>query len=179
MVHALSYSLLRRHMGYWNAHRELTEREAMGTHGGNYAEEMVASILRGLVNQKFEVRFEVRQNVWLRELQREPDISVWESDKLCAVVEVKTVLDKSQWTDVKEQRNAYLMRHPDADFRLVALRASGLSNSVKEEINKEAWACVLWNKSGAGGSLLESDITIWKPIEEALEAAMEHLQLSS
>jgi hypothetical protein len=50
---ALSFSILRRYIGYWNAHRDLTEREAMGTHGGNYAEEIVASIIRGLIQHRF------------------------------------------------------------------------------------------------------------------------------
>ena len=124
---ALSFSLLRRHIGYWNSYVDLTDREAMGTHGGNYAEELIASIVRGLVVQRFGERFEVRQNVWLNDMKKEPDISIWKKpDELRAVIEVKTVLDKAQWADVKEQRAAYLERRPSSDFRLVALRGSGL-----------------------------------------------------
>jgi hypothetical protein len=174
---ALSFSLLRRHIGYWNAHLDLTDREAMGTHGGNYAEELIASIVRGLVEHRFGNGFDVRQNVWLNDVKKEPDISIWKKpDELRAVIEVKTVLDKAQWADVKEQRSVYQKKNPSPDFRLIAFRASGLLDSVKNEIGQEQWACVLWDKGGKGASLRESEIVIWKPIEDALDAAMEQLR---
>src|ERR1700730_15864180 len=72
---ALSFSILRRYIGYWNAHRDLMEKEAMGTHGGNYAEEIVASIIRAHVRDQFGEKFHVRQNVWLSDMKKEPDIS--------------------------------------------------------------------------------------------------------
>jgi hypothetical protein len=110
-------------------------------------------------------------------MKKEPDISIWEnSTDLRAVVEVKTVLDKPQWADVKEQRNAYLGRKPVPDFRLVALRCAGLSEPIKDEIRQEPWACVLWDKGGPGAALRESEISIWKPIEDALDAEVDYLR---
>jgi hypothetical protein len=177
---ALSFSLLRRHIGYWNAHLDLTDREAMGTHGGKYAEELVASIIRGLVHREFGDRFEVRQNHWLNDVKKEPDISISDkSEQLQSVIEVKTVLDKAQWADVKEQRLSYLAKHPSVDFRLIAFRAAGLPEAAKSEISEEPWACVLWIKGGTGSGLRESDISIWKPIEDALDAAIEKLRATT
>ena len=92
------------------------------------------------------------------------------------MIEVKTVLDKPQWANVKEQRALYQKRSPSPDFRLIALRAAGLPAAVKTEIGQEQWACVLWDKGGAGSGLRESEIVIWKPIEDALDAAMEQLR---
>ena len=92
-------------------------------------------------------------------------------------MEVKTVLDKSQWAEVTDQREKYLARRPAPDFRLIALRASGLTDAAKKAIGMEQWACVLWDKGGAGAGLRENDISIWKPIEDSLEAAMESLRL--
>ena len=177
---ALSVSILRRYIGYRNAYEDLTRRESMGTHGGTYVEEIVASVIRAHVQGQFGDRFEVQQNVWLKELKKEPDISIWagsgESAELRAVMEVKTVLDKSQWTDVKDQRDKYLSWRPTLDFRLIALRAAGLPDSLKKEIDQEPWVCVLWDKGGVGSNLRESEIKVWKPIEDSLEAAMECLR---
>jgi hypothetical protein len=92
------------------------------------------------------------------------------------VIEVKTVLGTAQWEDVKEQRAAYQKRSPSPDFRLIALRAAGLLDSVKNEIGQEQWAWVLWDKGGKGAALREAEIVIWKPIWDALDNAMEQLR---
>ena len=178
--HALSFSILRRYIGYWNAYKDLTNRESMGTHGGTYAEEIVASVIRAWVRGKPNNALEVQQNEWLKELKKEPDISIWApgapgSRDLLSVVEVKTVLDKAQWEDVKEQRTKYHTWRSSVSFWLVALRAAGLTASLRSEIDQEPWACVLWDKGGPATDLREKDITIWKPIETLLEAAIEPL----
>ena len=152
----------------------------MGTHGGMYAEETVASIIRANVQARFGDTFEVRQNEWLKELKKEPDISIWaglgDAKELRTVVEIKTVLDRSQWTDVMEQRAKYLSWCSKIDFRLIALRATALTPEIRKEIENAPWACVLWEKSGGGAYLRESEIRIWKPIEDSLEAAIECLE---
>jgi len=92
---SLSVSILRRYIGYWNAYREFTDHRAMGTHGGGYAEDLVASIVRSIVNAKFGERFHILQNQWIPEVQMEADISVWEVSgkdfRLRAILEVKSV----------------------------------------------------------------------------------------
>jgi len=78
---------------------------------------------------------------------------------------------------VTNQRGRYLDHwQSDMQFWLIALRQTGLTDAVKEEIGRTDWACVLWKRHVPALALAQTDIEnqieIWKPIEVLLERAM-------
>ncbi len=109
------------YVGYTNTHRALIEREAIGTHGGTYAEELIASIVRARVAKESEDGVQIHQNHWDKTTQREADICAILNKQILVVIEVsaKSALTKEEWRKLGKSKR--IIRS------LIAPRATGLS----------------------------------------------------
>lgn len=174
---ALSRSVLRRYVGYWNTHRALVDREAIGVHGGHYAEELIASVVRARIKYvKKDV--EIHQNRWDKIAKRESDICAIRKDKTVLVIEVKSALTKQEWEKTRQIKEIYQKLSDPPAYWLVALRVDALDAALEGAVDNDPTCCVL-TKQGRGRKggdifkLPEEKIEIWKTLEDWLDLLMD------
>jgi hypothetical protein len=167
---ALSRSLLRRYIGYWHTHRELSEKEAMGVHGGTYAEDLVASVFRARIVRDCEENIQVFQNRWDKTVKREADICAVRDKQLLAVIEVKSALTREEWKRTRQTKEDYQKLPTPPSYWLLAIRADGLDPATKNVVADDASCCVLSAEGRKLFTLPEQGLEIWKPLEGWLDA---------
>jgi len=173
---ALSKSVLRRYIGYSNTHRALIDRESIGTHGGTYAEELIASIVRGRVAKDSQQDIQLHQNRWDKVAKREADICAMRSDKLLVVIEVKSVLTKEEWRKTRQIKEDYQKLESPPSYWLIAIRGDGLDKPLEKALDDDPASCVLSKQGRKIFTLPEQSIEIWKPLENWLELLMDALK---
>lgn len=175
---ALSKSVVRRYIGYWNTYRALVEREAIGVHGGTYAEELIASILRARVAKDCEKDVQIHQSRWDKVAKREADICAIRNEELLVVIEVKSVLTKEEWGRTRQIKDDYQRLDRPPSYWLVAIRAEGLNEVLEKAVNDDSSCCVLSKQGRKIFTLPEQAIEIWKPLENWLDSLMATLARS-
>jgi hypothetical protein len=166
---ALSKSVLRRYIGYWHTHKALVEREAIGVHGGTYAEELIASIVRARVLQEFGEEIQVRQSHRDKTAQREADICLLRKDKPVVVIEVKSELTKDEWEKIGIIKRDYQKLESRPSYWLLAIRASSLDDSLEKAVDDDACSCVLSKGGKKVLDIPEHKLQVWKPLEPWLD----------
>ena len=172
---ALSKSVLRRYIGYTNTHRALVDRESIGTHGGTYAEELIASIVRARVEKDSQQGIQVHQNHWDKVAKREADICAMRNNKLLVVIEVKSVLTKEEWRQTRQIKEDYQKLDSPPSYWLIAIRADGLDESLEKALDDDPGSCVLSKQGKKIFTLPEQTLEIWKPLENWLDSLMDAL----
>lgn len=172
---ALSKSILRRYVGYWHTYRALLDREAIGVHGGTYAEELVASVVRARVQRDFGNDMQILQNHWDKIVKREADICALRHDKLLVVIEVKSALTKDEWKKTRQTKEEYQKLSNPPGYWLLAMRADGLDEALQNAVNDDSTCCVLSKQGRKTFDLPEQSIEIWKPLENWLDALVKTL----
>jgi hypothetical protein len=172
---ALSKSLLRRYIGYWHTHRDLSEKEAMGVHGGTYAEDLVASFFRARIVKDFGENLQVFQNHWDKTVKREADICAIRDKRLLAVIEVKSALTKEEWKRIRQAKEDYQKLPTPPSYWSLAIRADGLDPLIKNQVVDDPTCCVLSAEGRKAFMLPEQALEIWKPLENWLDTLMETL----
>jgi len=173
---ALSKSVLRRYVGYTNTHRALINREAIGTHGGTYAEELIASIVRARVAKDSEDRVQVHQNRWDKTAQREADICLIMDSKTLVVIEVMSALTKEEWRKTRLIKEDYQKLDSPPSYWILAIRADGLDESLEKAVNDDPTCCVLSKQGRKIFTAPEQTLDIWKPLENWLDSLMAALK---
>ena len=143
---ALSKSILRRYVRYWHTHRALVDREAIGVHGGTYAEELVASIVRARIQKDFGNDIQILQNHWDTVVKREADICALRHDKLLAVIEVKSALTKREWKKTRQTKEDHQkLSNPVWSKILSALKRLGFRsrNFLAQLVSETSRACTI------------------------------------
>jgi hypothetical protein len=173
---ALSKSVLRRYVGYRHTQKALVDREAIGVHGGTYAEELIASIVRARVMQKFPNEIEIHQNRWDKTAKREADICFLRKGKLAVVIEVKSALTKEEWKRVAQIKEDYNKLEEPPSYWLLAIRADALDDVLEKAVNEDSSCCVLSKQGRRMFELPEDDLRVWKPLEPWLDRLMSSLK---
>jgi hypothetical protein len=173
---ALSKSVLRRYIGYTNTHRALVDRESIGTHGGTYAEELIASIIRARVARDFQEDIHIHQNLWDKIAKREADVCAMRNDKLLLVIEVKSVLTKEEWRKTRQIKEDYQKLESPPSYWLIAIRADGLDEPLEKALDDDSASCVLSKQGRKIFTLPEQKLEMWKPLENWLDVMMEALK---
>jgi hypothetical protein len=166
--HRLSKCVLQRYIDYVHVSKRLIPREALGTHPGTYAEDLIAAIVRARIAQECP-DVEVQQNKWHKTPWREADISLLRNGSLRIVIEVKSALTKDEWEKIQEAREAYKKLDDPPSYWLVAIRVDALDAALKEAIDNDAHCCVL-SKEGRKLITIPADkLQVWKPLEPWLD----------
>jgi hypothetical protein len=174
----LSRSVLRRYVGYWQTHKALVDREAIGVHGGTYAEELIASIVRARVTKDSLKNVEIQQNRWDRDAKREADICFLRDGKLVLVIEVKSALNREEWKRAGQIKEDYQKLADPPGYWLLAIRADALDSALEMAVNEDSSCCVLSKQGRKIVDLPEQDLKIWKPLEHWLDSLMASLKTS-
>jgi hypothetical protein len=174
---ALSKSVLRRYVGYWHTHKALVDREAIGVHGGTYAEELIASIVRARVVRQFPNELGLHQNRWDKIAKREADICLLHRGRLVVVIEIKSALTKEEWRKAAQIKEDYNKLDNPPTYWLLAIRADGLDAGLEEAIDRDAFCCVLSRQGRKIFELPEHDLKVWKPLEPWLDKLMSAVTL--
>jgi len=169
---ALSKSVLRRYVGYWHTHRDLVDREAIGVHGGTYAEELIASIVRARVLKDCGKDIQIYQNRWDKDAKHEADICATRNKRLLLVIEVKSALTREEWKRTRQIKADYQKLANPPSYWLLAIRADSLDEVLQKAVNDDPSCCVLSKQGRKAFTLPGQDIEIWKPLENWLDALM-------
>jgi len=135
----------------------LVDREAIGVHGGTYAEELIASIVRARVVQRFPNELELHQNRWDKTAKREADICLLHRGRLVVVIEIKSALTKEEWKKAAQIKEDYNKLDNPPNYWLLAIRADGLDSGLAQ-LSTETPAAVCFQGRGERYSSYQSTI---------------------
>jgi hypothetical protein len=145
-------------------------------HGGTYAEELIASIVRARVIQEFPNHVQIHQNRWDKTAKREADICLLRKDRLAVVIEVKSALTKEEWKRVAQIKEDYNRLDNPPNYWLLAIRADALDATLEKAVDEDARCCVLSKQGRKMFELPEHDLRVWKPLEPWLDKLMSSLK---